>query len=157
MKGNLRMGKGQGKGLTGRRRHPDPGGRYPLAPARGRETKGIFPRIWSQRRTPTPVSPISLEGAERDALGNLRKDIRAVEARLHHLQDQIRTVADGTPGVPMTAVVDPKRCVGCGTCQEVCPVGAITVDEIAHVDSSWCKGCGACVAQCPREALTLQV
>lgn len=47
-------------------------------------------------------------------------------------------------------------CVGCGTCEGTCPVGAIVVtDGIAVVDESTCVECGACVSNCPVEALSL--
>jgi len=94
--------------------------------------------------------------APEDALNRLKKDIQAVEAGLHHLRTQVRQVAKGAPGVPVKAAVDPVKCVGCGTCQDVCPVGAILVDGSARVDADRCTGCGACVAQCPRGALTLK-
>jgi len=67
------------------------------------------------------------------------------------------------------AVVDEAKCIGCGTCVEVCPYGAPTlvervvrVEEIAYVtkksriNPAACKGCGSCAAACPVEAITAQ-
>ncbi|MCL6558509.1 MAG: 4Fe-4S binding protein, partial [Firmicutes bacterium] len=57
--------------------------------------------------------------------------------------------------VAITAVVDEKRCVGCGVCVEVCDYNARTIDEEtgkARVVEALCQGCGACVAACPNRA-----
>jgi ferredoxin len=51
--------------------------------------------------------------------------------------------------------VDADKCVACGTCEEVCPVGAISVEDIARVDPAICLGCGLCVDECTQGALSL--
>lgn len=56
----------------------------------------------------------------------------------------------------MAAVVDKDTCLGCGACEGVCPVEAVTVnDGVASVDEDTCVECGACTAECPVEAITL--
>ena len=43
-------------------------------------------------------------------------------------------------------------CKGCGTCEKVCPVSAITmVDGKAKVELGKCIGCGECMTVCPNE------
>jgi Fe-S-cluster-containing hydrogenase component 2 len=50
--------------------------------------------------------------------------------------------------------IDAERCLGCGECVEVCPVGAIAlVGDKARVDEELCTGCHACVDVCPQEAI----
>ena len=56
----------------------------------------------------------------------------------------------------MVAEVDPRQCVGCGRCADVCPVVGISVDESARIDRAACTGCGHCVAECPRGAIVLR-
>jgi Pyruvate/2-oxoacid:ferredoxin oxidoreductase delta subunit len=56
------------------------------------------------------------------------------------------------------AEVDKNTCEGCGTCEEWCQVGAVSVSESkqqAVVDLNRCLGCGVCVSNCPTESISL--
>ncbi len=55
------------------------------------------------------------------------------------------------------ARVDAGECVGCATCEERCPMGAITVgdDQVAAVDEELCIGCGVCVPSCETQTCAL--
>ena len=47
------------------------------------------------------------------------------------------------------ACVEADDCIGCGTCEERCPVNAITiVDDLTWVESEKCIGCGICTPTC---------
>jgi ferredoxin len=53
---------------------------------------------------------------------------------------------------------DRDKCLGCGSCIDICPVNAITIkDGYAVIDEDWCIGCGLCVPQCPNEAARLKL
>ena len=58
-----------------------------------------------------------------------------------------------------TAVTNQRLCSGCGTCEAVCPFGAIEITPDRHcrpvsdVNAVMCKGCGACAAACPCGAI----
>ncbi|KYK36174.1 MAG: 4Fe-4S binding protein [Theionarchaea archaeon] len=58
------------------------------------------------------------------------------------------------PGVTI-AVTD--RCVGCGTCSNVCFVNAINVVNNRAVINDECRGCGRCVDVCPQKALHISI
>ncbi|MHA1112180.1 MAG: glycyl-radical enzyme activating protein [Promethearchaeota archaeon] len=48
------------------------------------------------------------------------------------------------------------KCIGCGTCIDVCKQGALTLDdEGIHIDRDKCNACGECVEACPSTALRM--
>ena len=52
------------------------------------------------------------------------------------------------------AVIDPERCTGCGTCQDMCRFGAVLEDDGRYrIDPLRCEGCKVCVAFCPEGAI----
>ncbi len=52
-------------------------------------------------------------------------------------------------------VFRPGPCVGCRTCEQVCPEGAISEAGPAGLDREKCTACGICADECPSGALTL--
>ncbi len=57
------------------------------------------------------------------------------------------------------AVVDERKCTGCGDCERLCQFGAVKVNperKIAEVNSALCKGCGLCSASCKSGAIRVQ-
>jgi benzoyl-CoA oxygenase/reductase BoxA protein len=47
-------------------------------------------------------------------------------------------------------LIDPEVCIRCNTCEETCPVDAITHDSRNYVvDADKCNACMACVPPCP--------
>ena len=49
--------------------------------------------------------------------------------------------------------INESECVACGACEDACPEGAITVDDIAVIDASKCIDCGTCIDECPNNAI----
>ncbi|WP_428566298.1 MAG: DUF362 domain-containing protein [Solidesulfovibrio sp. DCME] len=50
--------------------------------------------------------------------------------------------------------VDLKKCIGCGQCVAVCPVGAAALHgKKAIIDKTLCIGCGECLTVCPKKAM----
>ena len=55
-------------------------------------------------------------------------------------------------------VINPNRCIGCGSCVSVCPEGNVLglIDGKAElINPSHCIGHGACKAACPTDGITL--
>jgi len=60
--------------------------------------------------------------------------------------------------VPMEVLkqhlIDPEICIRCNTCEETCPIDAITHDSNNYViKADVCNGCMACVPPCPTGAI----
>ncbi|NLL56244.1 MAG: RnfABCDGE type electron transport complex subunit B [Clostridiales bacterium] len=48
----------------------------------------------------------------------------------------------------------PTGCLGGGSCIQVCPEGAITIeDDVAVIDRPLCVSCGACINKCPKNCI----
>ncbi|MGP8337250.1 MAG: CoB-CoM heterodisulfide reductase HdrA2 [Methanosarcinaceae archaeon] len=58
---------------------------------------------------------------------------------------------------PLSAHVDPAKCIGCKLCVDVCKFSKIQiVAKKAVVDEISCKGCGVCSAACPTDAICMR-
>ena len=151
------MGRRQGRGAGNRGRR---GGR------RGREGRGRKGLGGPGRAAPPGGAlaspgqqPPGLQGAPRsrkEESESLGAQARAIEEQLESIRTRLGHPRQAPRQATLVAVVDPECCVACGICEETCPFGAISVDQVARVNGTKCTGCGQCVAECPRGALSLQ-
>ena len=51
-------------------------------------------------------------------------------------------------------LIDPEICIRCNTCEETCPVDAISHDSRNYiVDAAKCNFCNDCISPCPTGAI----
>jgi len=58
-------------------------------------------------------------------------------------------------GIIMAHSVNKDLCIGCGACEDTCPLGAISADADGkrEVNADLCVDCGACEGVCPVGAI----
>lgn len=57
-------------------------------------------------------------------------------------------------GLARQHLIDPEVCIRCNTCEEHCPVGAISHDRRSYgIDFDKCDACGDCLPPCPTGAI----
>ena len=84
--------------------------------------------------------------------------------RQRNRQEQVIALRDAarrdglTEPASLHPVIDPVRCIGCGSCVNACPENTV-LGLINHkaelVNPTYCVGHGACKAACPEDAITL--
>ena len=137
---NKGMVRGRGKGLRRRAFFPS----FPVT------KKRTLSERWYLR-----------EGlSAEENLTYLKRMAHAIDEQIKEIDRRIKALEVGTwvsrETVGLVALVDQKRCDGCGVCGEICPQGAVAVNQVAKVDPNRCKGCGLCTEQCPQNAIILR-
>ena len=58
-------------------------------------------------------------------------------------------------GIIMAHSINKDLCIGCGVCEETCPLGAITADAEGkrEINADVCVDCGSCAGACPVGAI----
>lgn len=82
-----------------------------------------------------------------------RRQQRRSETRFHEMR-----AAGLTEPASLHPLVDPARCIGCGSCVTACPEGDVLglIDKkVALINPTHCIGHGACRTACPMEAIAL--
>ena len=51
--------------------------------------------------------------------------------------------------------INSLKCIGCGLCERLCPMGNIAVKNGIAVSSDKCTMCYRCISKCPEQVITL--
>lgn len=109
------------------------------------------------------ATPIASGRPDTEDLAKARAFGASVKALVARLQADDEVVLLSVPGdTPYkergprrdaAPVVDYELCDKCEICVQVCPSGAITLNEVVTADPTLCIRCCACVKACPQGAL----
>lgn len=89
-----------------------------------------------QALTQAPAEPVEVEGCD---------PIRPYYTPRDRHGEPIKDFLKAKP------VTDPDKCVKCGLCARLCPMGSIDPDDVSKVTGK-CIKCCACVKKCPKGA-----
>jgi ferredoxin len=64
--------------------------------------------------------------------------------------------AAGTRAMAVSPVTRPDACIVCGTCADVCPTAAISIEDGVTTEVEHCIRCCACIKSCPEEARVME-
>jgi heterodisulfide reductase subunit A len=109
------------------------------------------------RPVETVIDGITIAGAGQGP----KNIVESMTSALAAATKSFTIVASGELALePTIAMVNEDDCEWCGKCDEACPYGAFTKEEIngktvAVVNKSICKGCGMCLPVCPSNAIDL--
>ena len=74
--------------------------------------------------------------------------------RVHGGSDTNFMTETAIAGVLLQHLIDPEICIRCNTCEDTCPLKAISHDSRNYVvDVSVCNACNACISPCPTGAI----
>ena len=111
-------------------------------------------------RTAMPGSPASFDVFQSNniSVGNqseleqLKQQSQILQKQKQEIDNRISELESGRKAA---AFVQTDKCNGCGICTDVCPAGAISINEHAFVNPRLCTACVVCVSECPNGAITI--
>jgi len=92
----------------------------------------------------------------KEILSNIKEDKKIIvdsEADFRNVLKVLPT-AGATKLYYRNHKIDKKKCINCGTCEDACPVGAIS-PKFDEVNRSKCLFCFGCFNNCPVQAVTM--
>ena len=129
---------------------------------RGGFGRGRGRRMYQEQSgfTVQPRQDLTQPVSKEQELEVLKATSQQLKQRLERILRQIDELARKSEQEPqkfrnLKAFIDKSSCTACGVCANVCPQGAILINNVAKVNRALCTGCGVCIGACPNSAISL--